>query len=252
MIINSKNFKKKFHYALPKFSTDDEDKVLYKRLYSSLLGIIIVIVSTILILQFFGPLIFTALGYLSIDKWQKHEEPKSQTAQPHFSDVPKATKNKTITIKGFAEPKSAVKIYINGPEAKEVKADQEGNFVFDNLEMLSGQNIIFAKATQDGKTESTKSETIYVNYDKEKPEIVIISPKDGESIENVDSRITVKGNVKEEASVTVNSHLTIVDSEGNFQTLISVKEGDNKIIAVATDQAGNEATASITIKFDKR
>ncbi|OGC50202.1 hypothetical protein A2716_03260 [candidate division WWE3 bacterium RIFCSPHIGHO2_01_FULL_40_23] len=251
MIKRDFKLKSRFKYAGPKALSNEEDVVLYKKLLAAIFGIFAVLTLFLLTLQFLGPKIFSVYSLLSLDR-QKKDEEKLQSATPSFTDTPKATKSKFVTLKGFSEPQSKVKLFVNGPEADNTTSDQEGKFTFENVSLLEGQNIIFAKSEAPNKVESDKSETLYVIYDLKKPEIFITSPKNGEEIESVDSRIPVKGSVNEEASVFVNSHLTIVDSEGNFQTLIAVKEGPNVVKVTAIDTAGNESTSSITVKFDKR
>lgn len=231
---------------------DTEEEVLVKRLIGSTVGIILVLIFVVFGLQFFGPRVFSIFGLLSLDRLKKSSETKFQTQVPIFTDTIKATKNKTINLNGLSESNSKVKLFVNGPQTADTKADSDGKFSFSNVELIEGPNTIFAKAEGENKTESEKSETLSVVYDIKKPEVIIISPKDGENLESVDSRINVKGKVNEQCSVSINSHMTIVDSEGNFQSLISVKEGNNKIIVTATDLAGNQSTAAASINFDKR
>ncbi len=243
--------KSRYQYKNPRFATNDEDIELFKKLISSSLGIVIVITLTILFFTFLGPKIFSLFGYLSLDRLKKTKEEKLITQPPVFSDTKKSTKDNKISINGFSEPGSTVRLFVNGPEVQKTTSDSGGKFTFTDISLSQGQNIMFAKAEAQNKSESEKSESLYVTFDNKKPEIEIISPKHGEVIESVDSRINVKGIVSEKAAVSVNSHLAIVDESGNFQTLIAVKEGDNIINVLAVDEAGNEASKSISIKFKK-
>ena len=81
---------------------------------------------------------------------------------------------------------------------------------------------------------------------------MILSPNNGEEIASVDSRVLVSGTVNEESTVLVNTHFTVVDASGNFQTQLAVTGGENIITVTAKDLAGNEATSSIKIIFEKR
>ncbi len=239
--------------ARAKFNnTVDDDIVLFKRLIKSIVGIILVLVITLGGLQFFGPKIFSIFGYLSLERFKKVEVTKSQTPKPSFVDTSTSTKNKKISLSGYAEGNSQVKIFVNGPEAGSTKADNDGKFTFSDLELLDGQNIIFVKATSEGKDESEKSDTLFVSLDTKKPEISIEKPANDQEIQSVDSRTQVSGKVNEEATVKVNSNLTVVDTEGRFETLISLKSGENRIIITAIDKAGNEATSSVKVNFKKR
>jgi len=236
-------------YAL---SARDEEKILVQKLLKSVAKIVGALVLTILILQLFGPKIFSVFGLLSLDRFKKDEVQKVKTNPPFFSDLPKATKDKEIDIQGFADSGSEVSLFVNGPKVATVTADGEGKFFFDSVSLVEGQNLIFAKATKDGKEESDSSQTIYLIYDIKKPEIVILSPNNGEEIASVDSRVLVSGTVNEESTVLVNTHFTVVDASGNFQTQLAVTGGENIITVTAKDLAGNEATSSIKIIFEKR
>lgn len=233
-------------------SHTDEEIELVKKLLKSLFAIVIVLVLTLGTLELYGPKIFSAFGLLSLDRFKKKEEVKFQTQTPLVVDIPKALKEKTITINGFSEPDSIVKLFLNGPEVASTNSDSEGKFAFSNTPLSEGQNIVFVKAQAPNKTDSEKSQTYYFYFDNKKPAISIEKPKNDEEFESVDSRVPVKGKVNEKASVSVNEHITVVDSEGSFQTLVSVKEGENKIFVLAVDEAGNEASASVKIKFKKR
>lgn len=239
--------------AYGKFNnTMDDDIVLFKKLVKAVVGIILVLVVTLGGLQFFGPKIFSIFGYLSLDRFKKQEETKAQTPRPSFADIKTATKEKKVGIQGFSEANAQIRLFVNGPEVGSTKADGEGKFSFNDIELLDGQNIIFTKAQSENKTESEKSETLFIDLDTKKPEITIEKPNDGQLIQSVDSRTTVSGKVNEEATVRVNSNQTVLDPEGNFETLVSLKGGENKIIISAIDKAGNEATKSIKVEFKKR
>ncbi len=239
--------------ARTKFNnTVDDDIVLFKRLLKSVAGIILVLVITLGGLQYFGPKIFSLFGYLSLERFKKVEETRSQTPKPSFSDTLSSTKSKKVSLSGYAEVNSQVKIFVNGPEAGSTRADTDGKFTFSDVELLDGQNIIFTKATSEGKDESEKSDTLFISLDTKKPEISIMKPGEGQEIQSVDSRTQVSGKVNEDATVRVNSNFTVVDSEGNFETLVSLKSGENRIIVTAIDKAGNEATSSVKVQFKKR
>ncbi len=245
------NQKNKFHYSRPSLSAAEEDMLLYKKLIKAVVGIVLLLSLTFLTLEFLGPKIFSVLGLLSLDRFKKTIIKKVATQRPTFADLPNATKISKVTIEGYSELKSRVKLFVNGPEAYSTEVDSDGKFKFNDVNLTEGQNIIFAKATTPNKDESEKSDTVFVTYDNKKPEITISEPKDGVLIKNVDSRIKVKGMVNEPSSLTVNTHTTIVDASGSFETLISLKKGDNKIFLMAIDLAGNEASSSISVRYEK-
>lgn len=231
---------------------DNEETVLLKKLLTSVGKIFLILTLLIFGLQFFGPKVFSIFGFFSLDRFKKKDSTQFQTQTPFFTNTVKASKEKFIKISGAAEIDSSVKLFVNGPEVKETKTGSDGTFTFEGVELIEGGNLIFAKATSSGKTESQKSETLTIVFDTKKPEIQLISPVNGQKISGVDSRVNIKGKVNEESAVTINSHQSVVDSEGNFSSLISLKKGNNTILIMARDLAGNESSISANIEFEKR
>lgn len=225
--------------------------LLYKKLIKAIVGIVLLLTITFLTLEFLGPKIFSVLGLLSLDRFKKTIIKEVATQPPTFSDLPNATKLSKVTIEGYSEPRSHVKLFVNGPEVASADSDHNAKFKFKDVSLIEGQNIVFAKATAPGKTESDKSNTVFITFDSKKPEITVYEPKDKDTIRNVDSRVKVKGLVNEPSQLTINTHTTVVDADGNFETLISLKKGDNKIFLMAIDLAGNEASSSISVKYEK-
>ena len=59
----------------------------------------------------------------------------------------------------------------------------------------------------------------------------------------------IKGKTEKEAVVTVNERQVIVGLEGNFEADYFLTEGDNEIIVVAKDKAGNKTEKTIKVKY---
>jgi hypothetical protein len=76
----------------------------------------------------------------------------------------------------------------------------------------------------------------------------VLSPTDGTTLNS--STILVNGETAPGAEVSVNDIDTKADSDGNFKANISLEEGDNYIVVVATDDLGNYAEKEINITFD--
>ena len=73
----------------------------------------------------------------------------------------------------------------------------------------------------------------------------IIDPPDGTVTS--ESTITVRGQTEPNAVVNANDQVTVADSEGNFSVDVNLDAGFNLINVVASNNAGAEDIASITV-----
>lgn len=199
----------------------------------------------------FAPKIGAFFGFFSVHRNEKAQTLNTTLQPPIFVDVPEATSSITINIKGISEPTSTVKLYVNGPEKDSVITDLAGEFLFTNIELISGTNTIFAKAEM-GNGKSEKSETLKIEVDKEKPELKVTFPQNGETIKNLNKNILVTGSVNEDAIVTVNGRLAILKADKTFEFLLGVEEGTFKIEVAAKDRAENEAKIVLDVRYEKR
>jgi RHS repeat-associated protein len=122
------------------------------------------------------------------------------------------------------------------------------DFSAHNVLLSSGLNTIHAIATD--QAGNTQEATIQVTLDIEGPSITFTHPVNN-SVTTADSTV-VSGFVFDltAATLTINGVNVTLQPDGSFQTTISLNEGVNAIIAVATDQNGNSKTAQIHITRD--
>jgi len=115
--------------------------------------------------------------------------------------------------------------------------------------LVKGSNEVFIKAlSSDNK--SKKSTNIYtVLFKQEKPKLEISQPNDKEVISQ--SETLLKGSTDKEVFVKIDDLPVVVDVNGNFQTNLRLKEGDNAILIVALDIAGNSETKTLTVIYQK-
>ncbi len=87
--------------------------------------------------------------------------------------------------------------------------------------------------------------------DNDPPVIEILSPQNGETINN--QYLTIDGKVTDQGSgirdVFINGNITLLGEDGSFQTSINLQKGVNTINVVATDKAGNKTTKTITVIY---
>lgn len=227
------------------------DEELYKRLFITVGSIILIISGLVISFVFFAPKIGTLFGLISIHRNENGNVDSISPVSPIFTDVPAAVKNDSIDISGLAEPFSTVKIYVNGPEIQSTLADLGGAFIFKNIKLIDGKNTIFSKSIDKSGNESEKSEILTIVKDKDAPDLVIDSPKDGNTVKNFDKRVLIKGHVNEKSTVKINNHLVILKSDFSFEFFLGVNEGNVDIDVKAADLAGNEKEVKLRINYQK-
>jgi hypothetical protein len=228
-----------------------KEKELKRMLRLSVLGIFGFILLAIIAFNFFGPQIGALFGFISIYRNDTGPQAQVSVTPPTFYDVPEATNERSINIKGYAPSGSTVKLYLNGPEKGETLAGGDGQFLFENITLIQGRNTIFAKTVDEQGNKSENSETKVIIMDDKKPDIKMEEPKEGDTIKNLDRRILVRGSVSEKAKVTVNDRLAVLKPDLNFEYLLGVKEGDVKITVKAVDEAGNERLETINVRYEE-
>ncbi len=206
----------------------------------------------LLVFLLFGPTIGALFGFLSKYRGVTGQEDTIAPPPPIFKDVPSAVKDTTMNLEGFAEPGATVTLFVNGPQAGEALASGEGTFLFENVALINGRNSIFAKAIDGSGNEGEKSQTLSIAVDNDKPKIEISSPKDNETVANLNNRITITGSVNEKVELKINDKYATLRPDNTFEYSLGVSEGMVTIKITATDEAGNSATEEITVKYENR
>ena len=78
--------------------------------------------------------------------------------------------------------------------------------------------------------------------------LLVSTPTNGSTVKS--STISVKGKTANGIDVFVNDTENRSDAGGNFSASVSLDEGENTIIVVATDSEGNVAEETITVTYD--
>ncbi len=221
---------------------------LQKRLATTIFIMLGIVVVLVLSITLFGPQIGSLFGFLSASRYVKVKD-TTPPQMPIIYEFPAKTKESTAAIKGYAEPGSKVKVFVNGPESQSTVADTTGQFSFFDLPLINGKNTIFAKATDEANNDSENSKSVYVEVDTVKPEITIESPKDKSTVKNLDKRVTIKGKLSEKGSLHISDRLVVIKPDFSFEFLLGVKEGTSEIKLIATDEAGNSKEEKLTITY---
>ena len=227
------------------------EEELQKRLKTSLAGIVVVLLIVTISFAFLGPKIGSLFGLISVNRNEDKNQDKIAPVSPIFSYIDSHTNKKELNIEGIAEPGTTIKLFVNGPIKHTTVADQSGEFTFAKVTLIEGKNTLFAKTTDSQGNESAKSETLNVTLDTKKPNIDLISPKVGETIRNLDKRITVQGKLNEKAAIKVNGKTAVFKADMTFEVILGVEEGSVEIKVEATDLAGNKNEEKIIVQYVK-
>lgn len=171
---------------------------------------------------------------------------------PPVLDPPvEATNSATITITGRGQPDLTFILYVNEKEFKKLTVAGDGNVTIEEVELNEGKNPISAKLSDDKGNLSNLSNLVSVLFKKGVPALEITSPADGATVFGDKNTVVVSGNTNPENQVTVNDRFVVVRSDGSFEYVFSIREGENTIKVVATDLAGNQTTEERRVTYQR-
>lgn len=159
-----------------------------------------------------------------------------------------ATNSASLEFTGYAAPLSRVELYLDGEIKTQTSTDSEGKFTTPPVTLNLGTNNITAVTISDSEKKSLPSKIIKLYYSNEKPTLEVSEPTDGAVITG-DKKVKVSGKTDVNNSITVNGSTVIVDSEGNFQTIIPLNDGENVLVIKASNTFGNNAETSRKVNY---
>lgn len=169
-------------------------------------------------------------------------------ADPLLDAVPHATNTAELVIKGKASPDVDVLVFHNSEQVTTSKADYEGNFEF-TLQFDQLDNEVFVETKDDTGKKSYKSAVYSISYIKDPPKLELTNVRDGQRVYSSD--ISIEGKVAKEIFVTVNDLPVVVKADNSFSFPYTLSEGDNQIVVVAQDIAGNSTKQELKITYVK-
>lgn len=167
----------------------------------------------------------------------------------NIDDIPSATNSPKIVVSGSVVNYTILRFYINGEKVKEKEINVSDNFSEEIGDLTKGNNEVFVQALTNDEKNSKKTEIFQVFYNSEKPKLEISEPADNSKTSNQD--LSIKGTTDKDIFIKVNDNPVVVDANGNWETDIKLKDGDNIITIVATDLAGNIETKTLTVNYQK-
>lgn len=215
--------------------------------YGAILLIIIILISTIGLRLLLNTSLFVAdLARPKTDNKTKNNNDEL-VGKIIIDDIPTATNEAKITISGLAANYKELDFYINDELVKEIKPDKD-QFVEEIGDLQEGENTIYLKGkyAQDKENETQK---YIIIYKKEKPKLEIKEPQDKSTV--INNELKIAGTTDKEVNVKINQLPVVVDTEGNFQTIIRLVDGENKIMVEAEDAAGNIEKQELAVIYSR-
>ena len=213
-----------------------------------------IVVIFIILLQF-GPTLINIFGN-TIYSLRGAKDENSQVVgnallqPPILNGIPDATQSAYISFNGTApDTDGSVEIYVNGDLKKEISIVDAREFEVKILTISEGVNTIKARFVKNDKT-SSFTDDFTVNFFKDKPNLEVSFPSDGEAFTKADKNITILGQTDPENSVSVNGFKAIVSPDGKFSYIFSLNEGDNNFTVTAQNPAGLITQQDITVKYN--
>lgn len=168
----------------------------------------------------------------------------------NIDDIPIATNSARFTVTGTVTNYDELEFYINGKKIKDLTFKSSDSFSEEIGSLQLGQNEVYFKALTKKSKEQKESPKYSILYKTVKPKLEILEPAQ-ETTKTSNQEIKISGKTDQEVFIKINNLPTVIDSSGNFQTTIRLKEGENVIEVTAEDNAGNIERKTFTVSYQK-
>lgn len=229
------------------------ERVQEKKMKNTIIMYVVILFVVLYFIFTFGiKLLLNTSSFISGLFPQPSNKPLSKTEDSFsaidITSIPQATNSANIIVSGSVLNFDTLTFYLNKVKVKEVDSPSDiFNEEIGDLE--KGENSIYILAkSKDSKTEKSTI-TYKVFYKSEKPKLEISEPSDNSTTNN--QEIKIKGSTDIETYIHINDLPVVVDVNGNFETIVRLKDGDNQITAKAQDIAGNEEIKTIKVTYQK-
>lgn len=171
-------------------------------------------------------------------------------APPRLVPISEYTSEELISIKGFTEAKADIELFVNGESVKSVLSDDSGEFLLSDVKIASGSNQLYVTAKDESGNVSQPSGNLRVVLDTILPELSVENPKDGERFVGQDKKtIRVNGQSETDVKLTLNGRFVQTNDEGKFDTTLTLNDGEQEIMFLAIDKAGNKLEKNVKVTF---
>jgi hypothetical protein len=167
-------------------------------------------------------------------------------SEPILEEVPDATNEAILNLKGRADPETQIELYYNNEQVAETNADFDGNFQFEHI-LDERNNQFYVVSVDPYSQKETQSKFYNVTFIDEPPSLEITSPQDGKKY--YENTVNVEGTTDKEVFVRVNNASVVVKADGSFTHTLSLNKGDNELTVVASDRAGNSTEQKLKVTY---
>ena len=219
-----------------------------------IITLILIVALGYITLQWILPTFITGIGFI-----KEKVKPSLKTGPaisenvslaPPVLNIPyEATNTAQINLSGYGTPGSKVKLFIDDNEVETVDVSSDGSFTFRNVTLSFGTNNIYGKSIDENQKESLPSKTVKVIYDNEKPNLQVLEPEDGKTIQGGDKKVKIAGTTEPQAQILINGSQVVVDKDGKFESSLSLNDGENNFTIKAVDSAGNSTEISRRVVY---
>ena len=166
-----------------------------------------------------------------------------------------SSNDSTLTIGGTADAGSTVTLYdTDGTTVVGTGLAASGVFTITTSVLGEGTHTLTARATDAAGNQGASSTAFHVTIDTLAPAVAITTIEGGDDLINAAEAaggVTVSGTAEIGSTLTVNGVAVTVDASGGWTTSVATAgEGLLMVTAVATDAAGNSATATHDLTVD--
>jgi bacillopeptidase F len=161
-----------------------------------------------------------------------------------------ATNSAQQDLWGNAEPGSNVVLFQNSSQTTSVTAADDGSYRFASVILKDGINRFKTEAVDASGNKSRMSDEEVIYYSNKQPSLNLESPKERQNVTGSNSGIEIKGTTDAGVRLTVNDRVFIVDGVGRFGGTFYLSNGENLLVIVAKDQAGNLNRKEMTVIYN--
>lgn len=200
------------------------------------------LVALVLMVVFVMPLAFNFITEQARRTSSGGEEDALPPQRPVIAPPKEFQNTGDIAIEGYTEAQAKVSLYVDAQESQSMTADGDGNFKF-TLSLGEGDHVVWLQAFDEADNASELTQEYRIVVDKTVPTLTVDEPADGAVYTLPRERaLTVKGKASEQVVVTIGSAQVTSADDGSFSVVIQLGQGENNLIVVAEDQAGNRST----------
>lgn len=226
-------------------------KQAYKNVLLACLGIVLVIILLII----FGTNILVSFSLLvgkltGVEEAAITTQSDSYIAPPTLNATSEATSSAAIIVTGYGQPEQRINLYRNDKLINKTTVKSNSSFRFTGVTLEEGTNILKARAIDSDNNQSNYSNEVKIALLKKAPDLTVDSPQNDQGFKKEESPVEVTGKTDPRVQVTVNDFWAIVDAEGNYSYLYNLKDGDNPLKVIATDNAGNKTEKELKIRIE--